>query len=227
MAYLNFKIAKNKVLVNILNKYKLFINTNNYDLSSEENSPIRQIYFVDDINNDLTNTKIILPMPNSSEYSGKHIVFRRRSNTKNINFESYINVTVEVSVTITIVTGEVDDTNAYITDSNCIPITQSTTNGPTNTSSVEIYLIDNIPLDSDITPNPETNFIEAVTDDDIIITPKKKTETTTRTITTYTQSSDRHIRDKGSNLSKTSISITANEYVISFVCDGQNWYQIQ
>lgn len=33
MAYLNFKIAKNKILINVLNKYKLFINTNNYELN--------------------------------------------------------------------------------------------------------------------------------------------------------------------------------------------------
>jgi glycosyltransferase involved in cell wall biosynthesis len=33
MAYLNFKIAKNKVLINVLNKYKLFINTNHYELN--------------------------------------------------------------------------------------------------------------------------------------------------------------------------------------------------
>jgi hypothetical protein len=199
------------------------INTNNYELS--KNPPIRQIYFVDDINNELTNTKIILPMPNSSEYSGKHIVFRRRSNTKNINFESYINVTVAVSVTITIVTGEIDNDDVYITDSNGIPITQTTTNGPIITPRTEIYLIDNIPATD--TKTDTNTVIQSVDADGNPITPRKKTETTTRTITTYTSTSSGYIIDKGSNLSKDNISIPANEYVITFVCDGQNWYQIQ
>jgi hypothetical protein len=124
------------------------INTDNYDLS--QNPPIRQIYFIDEMNDNLSSPKIILPIPSPSNiYSGKHIVFRRRNNIVDIIFECYATETID--------TGELD------IDGNPITIT--------NSIGYIIY--------------------------------------------------------KDSNTSQTELSMPANMYVISFVCDGEKWYQIQ
>jgi hypothetical protein len=47
------------------------------------------------------------------------------------------------------------------------------------------------------------------------------------TTTTTTTNSIGYIVDKDSDISKTSIVLLSNMYVISFVCDGEKWYQIQ